>query len=552
MSYVFRDWVIKSFNDDMPYGDFLKAQLAGDLMDPKVREKTVPGTAILGQGPWWWDQAEPVQGRADERNERIDMVTRGMLGLTVACARCHDHKYDPISQKDYYSLAAVFLNTTYHEYPSASPAEMAVWEKEQKVIDDKEEVLDSFMGRQSELYSEMLAQKTAKYMIAAWQVTGEPKKKIAEAAVDQKVDPEMLERWIKFLAKPPKHYSYLRDWQDMVKCGGTLEQAQFLADNFQKLVFAVAREAAALKEENDIIKAKAGVRKKPRRDSYPNEFETNDQFCPGCDLELKTMPIERTNLYLDVYKFDQDSESDTRPDPGLLSLRDWALERHFSAETTEHVATLRAEIEALKKAQAPYPFLHGASDTKTMQEMHVNVRGNPHTPGDPVPERFLSVLSPPDAKPFSKGSGAAGAGRRHSSQPAGGARDGQPRVEMALRVRHRGNAGQLWQDGRPAFRSGTAGLSGRQFREERHVDQETAARDSALVDLSTQHGRVGRERREGWRQPAVLARESAAAGCRGHPRFATLRRGIPGSEEGQRTIHRFCRRQQSPHRVLQG
>ncbi len=61
---------------------------------------------------------------------------------------------------------------------------------------------------------EMLAQKTSKYMVAAWQVTGEPKKKVAEAAVDQKVDPEMLERWIKFLAKPPKHYSYLRDWQD--------------------------------------------------------------------------------------------------------------------------------------------------------------------------------------------------------------------------------------------------------------------------------------------------------------------------------------------------
>ena len=117
------------------------------------------------------------------------------------------------------------------------------------------------------------------------------------------------------------------------------------------------------------------------------------------------MPIERTNLYLDVYEADQDSESDHTPDPGLLSLRDWALERHFSAETAEHVATLRAEIEALKKAQAPYPFVHGVSDTKTMQEMHVNVRGNPHTLGDQVPERFLSVLSPPDPKPFSKGSG---------------------------------------------------------------------------------------------------------------------------------------------------
>jgi hypothetical protein len=404
-AYVYRDWVIQAFNNDLSYDRFIKAQLAGDLLDAQQRDKAVPGTAMLGGGPWWWDQAEPVQGRADERNERIDMVTRGMLGLTVACARCHDHKYDPISQKDYYSLAAVFLNTTYHEYPATSPTEMAVWEKQQKVIDDKEEVLDSFMERQSDLYAEMLAQKTSKYLVAAWQVTGEPKKMVAEAAVDQKVDPEMLERWIKFLARPPKHYSYLRDWQDMVKSGGTLEQAQFLADNFQNLVLAVAVEAAALKEENDIIKAKAGVRKKPRRDSYPNEFETNDQFCPGCDLELKTMPIERTNLYLDVYKADQESENDQKPDPGLLSLQDWALERHFSAEVTEHVAALRSEIDALKKAQAPYPFLHGVGDTKTMQTMHVNVRGNPHAPGDPVPERFLSVLSPPDPKPFSNGSG---------------------------------------------------------------------------------------------------------------------------------------------------
>jgi hypothetical protein len=404
-AYVYRDWVIQAFNNDLPYDRLIKAQLAGDLLDGQVRDKSVAGTAMLGGGPWWWDQAEPVQGRADERNERIDMVTRGMLGLTVACARCHDHKYDPISQKDYYSLAAVFLNTTYHEYPATSSGEMAAWEKQQKIIDDKEEVLDDFMEQQSDLYAQMLAQKTSKYLVAAWQVTGEPKKMVAEAAVDQKVDPEMLERWIKFLARPPKHYSYLRDWQDMAKAGGALEQAQFLADDFQNLVLAVAVEATALKEENDIIKAKAGVRKKPRRDSYPNEFETNDQFCPGCDLELKTMPIERTNLYLDVYKADQESENDQKPDPGLLSLQDWALERHFSAEVAEHVAARRAEIDALKKAQAPYPFLHGVGDTKTIQTMHVNVRGNPHTPGDPVPERFLAVLSPPDLKPFSSGSG---------------------------------------------------------------------------------------------------------------------------------------------------
>ena len=60
--------------------------------------------------------------RADERHDRVDAVSRGLLGLTVGCARCHDHKYDPIPTKDYYALGGVFLNTEYHEYPLAPKA----------------------------------------------------------------------------------------------------------------------------------------------------------------------------------------------------------------------------------------------------------------------------------------------------------------------------------------------------------------------------------------------------------------------------------------------
>ena len=404
-AYAYRDWVIQAFNDDMPFDVFVKAQLAGDLLDEKLRPKTIVGTAMLGQGPWWWDQAEPAQGRADERNERIDVVTRGLLGLTVACARCHDHKYDPISQRDYYALGGVFLNTTYKEYPVASEAETAAWEKQAKKVDDRQEVLDKFLEEQSKQYAEVLAHKTAKYLVAAWKVGGEPKKKVTEAAVEEKVDPEILERWIKFLGRPQKHYPYLHDWQDMMKTGGKPEQAEFLAENFQNLVLAVLAEAKELKEENDVIKAKAGVPKKPRRDAYPNEFETKDQFCPGCDLELKTMARERANLYLDVFVYDVESESDQRPDPGLLSLRDWSLERHFSGEISEHVAGMRSEIEALKKALPPYPFLHGASDTKTIQNPRVNLRGSPVNLGDEVPKRFLAVLTTGDPKPFTKGSG---------------------------------------------------------------------------------------------------------------------------------------------------
>ena len=116
-AYVYRDWVIQAFNDDLPYDQFVKAQLAGDLLDEKARYKTLPATGFLGLGPWYYDNGSVEVTRADERHDRVDVVTRGFLGLTVACARCHDHKYDPIPTSDYYSLAGVFLNTAYHEYP---------------------------------------------------------------------------------------------------------------------------------------------------------------------------------------------------------------------------------------------------------------------------------------------------------------------------------------------------------------------------------------------------------------------------------------------------
>ena len=167
----------------------------------------------------------------------------------------------------------------------------------------------------------------------------------------------------------------------------------------------MAVEAAALKEENDIIKAKAGRPQEAAPRCLSQRVRDQRSVLPGLQSGAEDHADRAREFVPGRVHGDLDSESDQKPDPGLLSLHDWALERHFSAETAEHVAALRAEIEALKKAQVPYPFLHGASDTKTMQAMHVNVRGNPHTPGDPVPERFLSVLSPPDPKPFSKGSG---------------------------------------------------------------------------------------------------------------------------------------------------
>ena len=95
--------------------------------------------------------------RADERHDRIDAVSRGFLGLTVGCARCHDHKYDPIPTTDYYALAGVFLNTEYHEYPLAPKAVVDEYKAKEKALKQKREMLAEFLRVEAEQLAATLA-----------------------------------------------------------------------------------------------------------------------------------------------------------------------------------------------------------------------------------------------------------------------------------------------------------------------------------------------------------------------------------------------------------
>ena len=113
-AWRYRDWVIKSLNRDIPYDDFIRNQIAGDLLPVHSVEGAsdqLIATGYLAVGSKSHQERNRRQFVLDVADEQIDAITQGMLGLTVSCARCHDHKYDPISQKDYYQLAGVFLST---------------------------------------------------------------------------------------------------------------------------------------------------------------------------------------------------------------------------------------------------------------------------------------------------------------------------------------------------------------------------------------------------------------------------------------------------------
>lgn len=113
-AWRYRDYVIESFNKDKPYDQFLKEQLAGDLLkynDKRQQAEQIVATGFLAIGAKSHNQRDQRQFRMDLVDEQIDTLTQSMLGLTIACARCHDHKFDPVSQRDYYALAGIFLST---------------------------------------------------------------------------------------------------------------------------------------------------------------------------------------------------------------------------------------------------------------------------------------------------------------------------------------------------------------------------------------------------------------------------------------------------------
>ena len=126
-AWRYRDYAIRAFNDDLPYDEFMREQIAGDLLDrPRLNSGGSSLASPVGTGIYWFGEVlnsatDSVKARADQVDNQIDVIGKAFLGLTVACARCHDHKFDPIPTADYYALAGVMHSTDIREAVVDSP-----------------------------------------------------------------------------------------------------------------------------------------------------------------------------------------------------------------------------------------------------------------------------------------------------------------------------------------------------------------------------------------------------------------------------------------------
>ncbi|MDA1229175.1 MAG: PSD1 and planctomycete cytochrome C domain-containing protein [Planctomycetota bacterium] len=159
--WMYRDWVVRAMNENRPFDEFLRLQLAADLI-AEMPPEDLAALGFLGLSPTYWKELKLApsvieQIVADEWDERIDAVSRTLLGLTVSCARCHDHKFDPISTEDYYGLAGVFASTQLDERPLVSGDKVASIKAARKSIDEFEVRLKKVTDQQSPEAAEIRA-----------------------------------------------------------------------------------------------------------------------------------------------------------------------------------------------------------------------------------------------------------------------------------------------------------------------------------------------------------------------------------------------------------
>ncbi|HET6248729.1 MAG TPA: DUF1549 and DUF1553 domain-containing protein [Tepidisphaeraceae bacterium] len=260
-AWQYRDYLIRAFNADVPYNQLVTEQIAGDLLpNPRLNPKEGFNESILGTGCWFLGEEvhSPVdirQDEADRMNNRIDTMTKAFFGLTVGCARCHDHKFDAISQKDFYALTGFAMSASYRQVPFKS------MEQNRKVA----EQLDALRAEtRNRLATEFVSaerpglNRVADYLSAAAEVCSSPGNspgKVGEVAQSRSLDSKVLTEWVSRLNSARKDRSDILNAFATLAFDSRAAQPQNFAAARQRVIdsFAARNHSAADPAKEQVI-----------------------------------------------------------------------------------------------------------------------------------------------------------------------------------------------------------------------------------------------------------------------------------------------------------
>jgi hypothetical protein len=368
----YRDWVVSAFNSDLPYDRFVLDQIAVDLLDDPAHEQAALG--FFGLGPVYYvDGSAKKEVEAAELDDRIDTLTRGFLALTVSCARCHDHKFDPIPTADYYSLAGVIRSSQYQVALLAPPDVVRRYSSAQERIKEQDGRIKTFLDAQTVCMAEGMVGESARYMVAAWKLSMARDKgsrlTTATVAAQEKLKAGTLDGWSRYLfGRGSATRAALAGWRKALsglQAGKNLSRDPAALSAVTAAAQAFQKELEALLKERDAL-AKAG----------------------------KKLPKDREDRLREVFS-----------PQGPFKLNPQQVEAKLPSAERQTLGDMRKEATRLRRDSPPAPPMAHAIAEGTPADMHVYVRGNPRKEGEVAPRRFLRILAGDAPPAFHKGSG---------------------------------------------------------------------------------------------------------------------------------------------------
>ncbi|MDX2035311.1 MAG: PSD1 and planctomycete cytochrome C domain-containing protein [Isosphaeraceae bacterium] len=389
--FRYRDWVIDAFNRDLPYDRFLLEQIAGDLLpEPNVNDR-LPALGFFALGPVYYGDPK----RHDQVDDRIDTLTRGVLGLTVACARCHDHKFDPIPTADYYALAGVFHSSEYREAPLAPPDVVVAHDRAAAEAAAAAKRVDEFLQANARAVLQRRLRETPRYVRAAWlrvvRRASSGAKPLENGSIDG-LDDSLIGRWVDLLAASTKGQprSGFEHWARLTSKAAEsgLDESKHLeeVDRFGR---ELTRRLVDLEVRISLGSALGSI---PRADLIVGAGAS----ISGLDRFRSLDPISADDRRL----YDAVLGSD-----GFLRVPKNKQKSVLDDAGRSRLASLEADAKRAKEAIPPkYPIAHALTEAADPVEMRILIRGNAANPGPKVSRRFLSVLGG-EGRPFGGGSG---------------------------------------------------------------------------------------------------------------------------------------------------
>ncbi|MBS0264178.1 MAG: DUF1553 domain-containing protein, partial [Planctomycetes bacterium] len=399
-SYTYRDYVIRAFNEDLPFNQFIIEQLAADQLPLGDNKRALAAMGFLTVGRRFGNN------QMDIIDDRIDVVSRGLLGLSAGCARCHDHKYDPIPTDDYYSLSGIFASSVEPgELPQiGEPVANEAYQQYERELARLNGEIDKYITEQLVALIDELRTHSPDILpfVVDKDAKGVPDT-VKLAVASDEARREIVNRWRAYLAeKGTAPHPVFGPWHELQKLPseGFGPAAQALIDNLHV-------EPDAQPRTNPHVKAALSA-------AAPQSMRDVAVAYGKLLVEIKN---QWTKLLMETPA--GTAAPGGLADPAAEELRQVLYaEKNPTAVTREEFRrfvnrAVRDKLTEKNRAVATFQANSPAAPPRAMvmydapqpTQPHVLIRGNPGRPGKQVPRRFFQVVSGVDSPGFQKGSG---------------------------------------------------------------------------------------------------------------------------------------------------